>query len=314
MSAQIFKQSNMITSARYDFSVLEKRIIYMLGSILNKMDGELMFNCQVLKLKYSDILRPLGEGGSNNYAEVDKALERLIHRTYKIHTIDDKGRKVRTLVSIISSAKGIEGTGFIQVIVDENIVPYFANLLNEPKVTSINLENALSLKSVYSQRFYEFISRWKDTGWWKVTVDELRDMLELEGKFLPWGNFKERVLEQARRELEKKSDVYFKYYPRKTGKSITHLEFKIFKREAALSGIDIMSSKIKGNPATVQNLKALGLSDKQVKEIFRVAEISDINRTIFDINTAKREGRIKTSVAAYAYTVFKEKFASPQAA
>lgn len=313
MSAETIKQSNMITSARYDFSLLEKRIIYL---IAHKLNGERnLFDGVDLHLPIKRILKPDDDStGSNNYDQVDKAGEKLLGRKYRIAGKTPEGKKFVIGVTLISSYRIIEGKGLLEVSVDKHLIPYFSELLDTPQVTKLNLNNALSLKSVYSQRFYEFCSRFKDTGWWKVSVEELREMLELEGKFLPWGNLKTNVLEIAKNELEKKSDIYFKYYPRKTGKSITHLEFKIFKRDTTLSSFDIMSSKIKQNPTTVHNLKLLGLSDKQIKEIFRVTEVSDINKTIYDINQAKRDGRIKTSVAAYAYTVFKEKFASPQAA
>jgi plasmid replication initiation protein len=66
-------------------------------------------------------------------------------------------------------------------------------------------------------------------------VEDLRAKLELEGKFAQWSNFKDRVLETAQKELQKKSDIYFTYKTRKTGKQITHLDFKIIKRDATIS-------------------------------------------------------------------------------
>jgi plasmid replication initiation protein len=138
-------------------------------------------------------------------------------------------------VTLISFYEIVKGKGLLKVTVHASLIPYFSNLLNEPRVTKINLNNALSLKSTYSQRLYEFCSQYQDTGWWKISVEDLRAKLELEGKFAQWSNFKDRVLETAQKELQKKSDIYFTYKTRKTGKQITHLDFKIIKRDATIS-------------------------------------------------------------------------------
>lgn len=313
MGTEIVQQSNMITSARYDFSLLEKRIIYLIAAQLNGSKN--LFEGIDLHLPIKRILKPTEDTGSNNYEQVLKAAERLLHRTYKIVGTNENSKRFKIGVAIISSYRIVDGKGLLEVSVDKHIVPYFAELLNTPQVTKLNLNNALSLKSTYSQRLYEFCSRFKDTGWWKVSVEELREMLELEGKFSTWGNLKERVLETAKKELEKKSDIHFKYYTRKTGKQITHLEFKIFKKDAAIvPSVYIMSSKLKENAALVQRLLQLGLSDKQVKEIFKLVDVPDINKTVHDILIAKQNGKIQTTPAAYSWHIFKTKYLNPQAA
>src|SRR5699024_1737519 len=63
------------------------------------------------------------------------------------------------------------------------------------------IQEIMKCSSVYGQRFYELLYRFRDTGWWSVSVDKLREILKLEDKYQNFSDFRRRVLKQAQRDL-----------------------------------------------------------------------------------------------------------------
>ncbi|MHB8261413.1 MAG: RepB family plasmid replication initiator protein [Bacteroidia bacterium] len=121
-------------------------------------------------------------------------------------------------------------TGLVEFEISRKLMPYLLELAKG--FTTYNLIVALSLKSEYSQRFYEFCSRFKDTGVWNISVEDLKFILKLDGKYEVYNNFKNRILEPSKKELKALfdkggCDLYFVYHEKKTGKSVTDLTFKI---------------------------------------------------------------------------------------
>jgi hypothetical protein len=92
------------------------------------------------------------------------------------------------------------------------------------------------LRSSYSQRFYEFCCRFRDTGNWHVSVEELRTMLRIDEKYATYGELKRKVLDVAQKELQElynsnESDVCFVYDELKTKRAVTHLHIRIKAKE-----------------------------------------------------------------------------------
>lgn len=305
------RQHNDITQSRYEFTLLEQRIIYYLASNLNGMARKDIFDDTLISIPIAGIVKTEpGEYGSNNYKAVKEAAMKLYHRTFDLCHQNEKGKKVWTYVGIISGAEIVEGTGMLTVTVNKGIVPYLAELWNNPKVTSMGFQNALSLKSIYSQRFYAFICQYKDTGKWYVTLEQLHEKLKLdESSYTRWGNFKRNVLDVAEKELKEKADLYFTYKTRKTGKRITHLDFQILPREVTEQNRNIIYNA-SSNPL-FQSLRKLKLSNKQALEVLKVVRdddgITDLKQTIYKIKLAHSDGVVK-NLGAYTWKVLNEKF------
>jgi plasmid replication initiation protein len=104
------------------------------------------------------------------------------------------------------------------------------------KFLKYKLENILPLKSSYVIRLYEILKDWLEMyvrygnkAEKILKVEELREILEIP-KSYPYGGssgIKQRILEKAKSELEKYTDVIFDYEEIKTGRKVTHLKFII---------------------------------------------------------------------------------------
>jgi plasmid replication initiation protein len=124
--------------------------------------------------------------------------------------------------------------------------------------------------------------------------------LSLEDKYKTYTLFKRRVVEQAQKELQH-TDMAFEFTEVKKGRKVVKLQFRIKPaNEILLSEEQERASK---------KLETdLFLSPLQAKKIVIYVPNKEVLKTIFDIKTAQREGRIKTNIAAYAYGVFKIKY------
>ena len=112
-------------------------------------------------------------------------------------------------------------------------MPYLVELSRH--YTEYSLLVAISLKSIYSQRFYELCCQYRNLGKYGKTVDQLKQMFYLEGKYSQLYLFKQKVLDVAQKELkaayeENQCDLWFDYVQDGRGEK-AHFEFFVHTRE-----------------------------------------------------------------------------------
>lgn len=232
-------QPNAITSARYDYSVTEKKVIYrIISHIQDKMKkgiDETLFGDLVLFIPMQDLVT------SSHYNRVKEDLKTLRRKSFEIiapEQIDksSKGEHGWLDVGFVNWTEYNKNTGLVEFEVSRRIMPYLIELAKG--FTSYSLQVALSLKSAYSQRIYEFCCRFRGTGVWNISIEEFKTLLVIEnekayiGKDAN-GNIKKRIIEVAKKEIKTlfdkgECDLYFVYEFKKTGKVFTDIKFKIF--------------------------------------------------------------------------------------
>ncbi len=168
-----------------------------------------------------------------NATEIRKAAKDMMKKPFDIDLPDDEW----LLVGLVNYVRYHKSKQTIEFEISSQIQPYLFDLAKG--YTAYNVAMAISLKSVYSQRFYEFCNQWKDTGKWNISVQKLKEILSVDKDYELYANFKQRVLEPARKELlenakAKKSDVWFDYKEKKVGRKVQELLFTIYWPEKKL--------------------------------------------------------------------------------
>ena len=221
---KIVRQNNLLTTARYRMSALEKDIIYMMLSQLKADD--------TWERQYEIPIRMFQEkkGVRIRREELLSAAKKLISRGLTIYYEDQK--KFITIGILVSADYGEEEKKNHLILgFDPKLYPFLTNL--KQRFTTYRLQAALTLKSKHSKRLYEMFSQFKDTGVMKVSLKELKTRLGLidsetgKERYTAFGLFASKVLDVAQRELAKYTELRVKYKARKTGKEYTHLEFEI---------------------------------------------------------------------------------------
>jgi plasmid replication initiation protein len=292
-------QGNAITNARYEMSALEKQIIYVMLSLVKQSERE----AGVLnyKIKIKD-LESMTNKHITNYTEIREATKKLLGRIYEIPDKDKvSGKKVIIQTALISFAKYVDGTGEIELGINREIRPYLLEMAKG--YTKYSLECALCLKSIYSQRLYEILSRYQDLGVWKIKVEDLKYMLKIEDKYKGYGMFKKKVIDVAEQEISEKTNIKCKVETRKAGKRVDELIFLI-DRKIVVEPLEIEFD----NTAKIKNrLKGNDLSPWQIDKIIEQLDEKEINKVLYDINLMKTSGQIKKTVGGYTWATFQSK-------
>ena len=232
-------QSNALTQARYELSVIEKRALYFIIKevrrqfILSDNGNKDLFNDLVIRMKVSELI-----GVADDFQKAYTGLKKLTSRVLEFDNDD-----TWFVVGMINKAKHVKRSGYIDLTIDQDLLPYLVELSKE--YTEYSLTVAISLKSQWSQRFYEYCSQFKNAGGFKVSINDLRERLKLEDKYIRYASLKNRVLDVAQKELKKlyekgECDLYFNYSESKSGRSVTGLTFKIISKT---SGEEILSDE-----------------------------------------------------------------------
>lgn len=208
------QQPNIITKSKDEMTLIEKRIMYL---VINQMDTG--FDLQKDGFKNLDFTLSFRELKESNFVRIKNAVSKLQFRALTLIDNEDKGEFERIIP--FPSVK-IKGTT-IKLTMLANVLPHFLELKNG--FTRYELAAALTLTSVYSQKMYELLSRWKDKKEWYVSLNELQKLLNAENYRYP--DFKRFCLDSAVLELNQKTDLSVTFTTEKENRSVSTILFKI---------------------------------------------------------------------------------------
>lgn len=250
-------QSNTITQARYEFTKIEKRIIYRIIKEIRKkyVTGELqsnLFNELVLSLTFKDL-----QEVSENTQLVYKSIRTLKNRFYEFDNDEEW-----LIIGIINKARHLKNKGTWEITVDREMVGQFVELAKN--YTEYSLTVAMSLRSEYSQRLYEYCSQFRSSGGFRMKLQDMKEKMRLVKKYDRYASFKKYVIDVAHKELKElykdgQCDLYFEYSEEKNGRSVETLRFKVVSRESPetkMSLEDILYS-VRNDLASIFDIKKM---------------------------------------------------------
>ena len=212
-------QANALTQSRYDFNVIEKRCLYQIIKEVRRLFIDTHTGQKDLFDNMRLTLTPaMLENLGGKKKEVYDSLVRLRKRDVEIDTED-----VWMNTGYVTMVKHNKKQDLYEVEVSSEIMPYLVALATE--FTTYDLTVAISLKSTYSQRFYEYCSQYKNRAnkTFFFTVEKLREMMMLEDKYPNGNNFKQKVIDVAQKEIKELYDkgqceLWFEYAVKDTNK------------------------------------------------------------------------------------------------
>ena len=203
-------QSYMLTAARYDFSVYEKRILYRLVELAQaELQGKDFVEWIGMKVETNlfgdkDITMPvrciLANEEDKNYVLAKKAFKAMSSRT-----IEQTKGNVWYLDHMLERVRVNLGTGVAKFRVSPNVWNIVLDFTKGYR--KYELKTTMQFKSVYSMRFYELLSG--QTNPLKYSIEEFRKMFSLEKKFKAVADIERYVLEVAQKELDESSPYSF---------------------------------------------------------------------------------------------------------
>jgi plasmid replication initiation protein len=231
-------QPNLITESRQEFSESEKRIV---SFIINQLRKEVVLDWKGQNI---DFLIPVSELTEKNHDRIKEAAASLGKKSIvqDFGAGKKEGEKEVYLRSItpfpLIEYYKIGKNSYIRATMLSNVVPYFIDLGKH--YTRYSLEIILSLKSTYSQRFYEIIMMYvgRKQRNFTYSVEQLKFMFDCPDSYT-YDEIKRWAIKPAQKELLEKANLIFDFIPsKKEGKKIIELEFSIkTKLELALDAM-----------------------------------------------------------------------------
>jgi len=209
-------KSNRLIEANYKLGVVEQKIILCLASNIQPTDSD--FKTYTLPIK--EFTNLLGLRGTPKYTELRKITKELMQKVFEIR-INKKVIQVAWLSYVAYN----ESEGTIDIRFDPFLRPYLLELKRE--FTSYKLENVVKLKSSYAIRIYELLKQYEKIQERTFLLSDLRELLGAENIYPAYGNFKQRVLLPAQKELKNKTDISFKLEEIKNGRRVAKVKFII---------------------------------------------------------------------------------------
>lgn len=265
-------QSNKITNARYDFSALQKNVIYMILKDLQKhMSKDPSVNPELLE-NFVVSVPVAALAGEKNHSKVIEAAKGLMVRPLQ-YNYERDNKKYTVATVLVHTAKHEHGSETVELSVPFDAL--FLLLYMGEGFTLYQLPIALTLKSKHSKRMYELCCRWRNMGGFRVDLQELRLMLSLEKKYKDVNSFRKYVLDVAQKELKHSADVWFDYKMEKIkSRSFNWVNFTIYCNNLKIKNAE------KGVYPSIYNYLLLTfppiINDKAVKVSDRLADLQQL--------------------------------------
>jgi plasmid replication initiation protein len=244
-------QSNVLVLSRSNFSVPQRRILsaiietfspFLRNDLGSKRGMEISYEpafddlCRIV-YKASDLSRP------DDYSEIRTALEQLKSKNFFIETED-----AHMGTSLILKWKFEKRAEYIDITVDKELLEMALDL--SKGYTLYQTKVVLSLTSIYAMKLYEILCMWRNRPEFFIGIDELRRLTDTHGKYILTADFKKRVIDIAKEQLDSSdiTDLRFTYSEKKKGKRIIGFTFYIHKTKNAHEIDDL----IKKNPPSLK--------------------------------------------------------------
>jgi len=229
-------KSDTIVRARYKLNPLSLKFITVLIAGIKRGDD---LN-QVYEFRVSEFKELVGLKRKDLYWSVKSSVKEILEKPLYIPRSDDDNSFL--MINWVSSAEYKEGKGVVEFEISKKLRPYLLSL--KERFLKYRLENILSLSNSYSIRLYEILKDWLEVNKRynkktekMISVKDLKEILEIP-KGYKYADIKRRILNKAKDELYKRTDIKFSYEEVRTGRQVTHVKFIIFDNIGSISKIE----------------------------------------------------------------------------
>lgn len=211
----------------YQPSLAQNRVVLWLASQVHSQQDE---DFELVECSTNELRSIMGLGCSNEMLAEELGILRSA-------TAIMKKDQIWTIFGIIDVARIDGETNKVQLKLGAEMKPFLLKLGGESQsgFTKIELNKIQGMRSVHSQRIYELLNQYRNLGRGDtrlMKLDTLKDHLGLRisrkgkitEKFMQWGDFEKRVLQQAEKDLCN-AGMYIFYEAVKTGRKVTAVQF-----------------------------------------------------------------------------------------
>lgn len=187
-------QANVLTQARDGLTRDQRRIFYLcLDSIATAgwpEDGRFNIDHELYSHIYSLSDKEARE-------DIRRAMAEFRGREITLYEDWGHGDPIIRDMAWTTSRWRSEKRGIYQIKINPDLREYMEPIANELPFTTFRLEQVSKVPSKYSMKLLEALSQFKSTGFFAISLEQLRERWELPASYEKWSLLKARVLDPA---------------------------------------------------------------------------------------------------------------------
>ncbi len=218
-SQQIVRKSNdLIRKTRYNLTATEMKIVIYLISKIVATDTEI----RKVNINIKDFCALINvQTNGREYEAIKQSVRTLRDKSYWLTMPDGD----ELLFSWIDFSYIQKKNGNIEITLSKSLEPFLLQLRGN--YTSYPFREILSLSGKHSIRLYEYLRSFLYKGYVRISITELKKILNIETKYKDWRDLKKTVIDPSLREIRKKTFLDVNYDVIKKGKKIEEIEFSV---------------------------------------------------------------------------------------
>jgi len=194
----------------------EKRLLIFSISKISPNDKTL--DNRVFRINVKEFAETFGLDPNHLYSKIKESGDILYERSY---FEDDGNTKTRYL----TRSRYVEKEGYIEITFSPEIVPHLIDL--KKYFTSYKMYNVIYLDSFKTTRLYEILKSYEYQKKLIISVDQLKQILEISNQYPLYSTLKKWVLVPSLRNIKEYTDLDVSMKPIRKNRKIVSLDFRI---------------------------------------------------------------------------------------
>lgn len=223
---ELLMQSRQLVHTSYEVTAIQNRIFYYcLLTAQKEKNGQL--SCVV---KLEDIKRLIPNKNQRTLSNIKKTIQILKQTSLEFEKKED-GDSIECDYNLIAGSEYNPNKELFKIVLADRL---YRHLIDYTVYAPLNLDIVTKFKSFYAQRLYELLRLWSRTDVLitkNFKIDQLRFILGVENKYPEYKNFKQRVLNQAVKEINNVGNMKVDTEEIKNGRKVDEIKFIIYDYE-----------------------------------------------------------------------------------
>jgi len=228
--------NQFVYNARYQLSAREAKVVLFLISKIDPVRQKNLME-QVVSVKELEmILKGDAKRWGGIYKELLSLTRRLVKKGIEFSTdIKIEGRQFPGYINWFQGIEPVQddsGNTAISFLFSQKLQPF---LLDLREYVAINFLEVVSLKSAFSIRMYQVfrahrdrMGKYQKRSKLQYELEELKGLLGVADKYTDYRNFRLKVIEILKKEINKHTSVSLNYKPLKKGRRVYAIEFEFW--------------------------------------------------------------------------------------
>jgi|LNAP01.1.fsa_nt_gb plasmid replication initiation protein len=230
---------NALARAGHGLTLSEKRVIALAISSLDSATTPPNVAAPPrTKITAADYAEVFGVSADAAYEQLQGAAKHLFERKLTFYDAANKrgGKSLEPTKKVmrwVGQADYHKGEGWVELYWWPALIGALMGL--KKNFTSYQLKQTTALRSVYSWRLLELLTRFKQTGWAQFDIEDFLVSMDAPPSLSDFAQVKRRIIIPAVTELVVKDGWSISWLPIKTGRKVTAIRFEFTRNDQQLS-------------------------------------------------------------------------------